>query len=142
MSVAYQFNQSAEQKTQHRRGHGKRPSPFCIRLTEAQRARLQLEAAGAPLGAYIKAKALNEPPLRMRRSGHSVEDREALARALALLGKSRIASNLNQLAYAANIGSLPMTPETEEFLLESLRDVRAIRLLLMKALGMKPGGSP
>ena len=129
MSITSGFNNLA----QHRKR--KRPSPFCIRLSEAQRARLVSEAAGAPLGAYIKAKALNQPPLRMRRSGHSIENREALAKTLALLGKSRLSSNLNQLAHAANIGSLPMTPETEEFLYECLQDIREIRRLLMTALG-------
>lgn len=90
-----------------------------------------------PLGSYIKAKALGERPLRSRRSGISVEDRQALAKALALLGRSRLSSNLNQLAHAANIGSLPMTPETEEFLHECLRDVREVRRLLMTALGLQ-----
>jgi len=130
MSVKRRFNKSANSK------NFKRPSPFCIRLSEPQRVRLAGEAAGVPLGAYIKAKALGEP-LRRRRTGLSIEDREALAKTLALLGKSRLSSNLNQLAHAANIGSLPMTPETEEFLRECLHDVREIRRLLMKALGLK-----
>jgi len=127
MSIVRRFNKSANLKR-------KRPSPFCIRLSEAQRARLADEAAGAPLGAYIKAKALGEP-LRMRRTGLSIQDREALAKTLALLGQSRLPSNLNQLAHAANIGALPMTPETEEFLRACLQDVRDIRNLLMRALG-------
>ena len=129
MPVARQFNQSSNPKK-------RRPSPFCIRLSESQRARLVDEAAGAPLGAYIKAKALGEP-LRNRRTGLPIEDRDALAKTLALLGKSHLSSNLNQLAHAANIGSLPMTPETEEFLRDCLRDVRDIRGLLMTALGLK-----
>ena len=116
----------------------KRTAPFCIRLNEEQRTQLANEAAGAPLGAYIKAKALGEP-LRKRRTGLSIEDREALAKTLALLGKSRLSNNLNQLAHAANIGSLPMTPETEEFLRDCLNDVREIRRLLMRALGMQAG---
>jgi len=130
MSVTRQFTQSASPNKR------KRPSPFCIRLSETQRARLAEEAAGAPLGAYIKAKALSEP-LKRRRTGLSVQDREALAQTLALLGKSRLSSNLNQLAHAANIGSLPITPETEEFLRECLQDIREIRRLLMVALGLK-----
>lgn len=94
-----------------------------------------------PLGAYIKAKALGDKPLRIRRTGLAVEDRRTLAKALALLGRSRLSSNLNQLAHAANIGSLPMTPETEAELLSALRDVREMRRLLMAALGLKPESS-
>jgi hypothetical protein len=120
----------------------KRPAPFAIRLSEAERARLTAEAKGAPLGAYIKAKALGTPPLRLRRSGLAVEDRQALAQALALLGRSHIANNLNQLAHAANIGALAMTPETESQLSETLADVRAMRSLLMTALGLKPEAGP
>ncbi len=81
-------------------------------------------------------------PLRSRRTGLAVEDRVALAKGLALLGRSRLASNLNQLAYAVNIGSLPVTPETEQELFAALRDVRELRRLFLSALGLKPEDAP
>ncbi len=113
------------------------PCP-CIRLSDAQRARLTAEAAGRPLGAYIKAKALGDKPLRRpRHEGITVADRRPLAQALALLGRSRIASNLNQIAHAVNVGVLPVTPETEAELFAAVRDVRAVRRMLVAALGMK-----
>jgi hypothetical protein len=121
-----------------RKPNKKRLPPFSIRLSEEERARLAMEAAGAPLGAYIKAKALGTPPLRVRRSGVVMEDRQSLAKGLALLGRSRLANNLNQIAYAVNIGSLPVTAETEEELFAALRDVRALRHLFLAALGLKP----
>jgi hypothetical protein len=121
----------------------KRPAPFSLRLSEDERARLVTEAGGAPLGAYIRAKVLGSaPPVRARRTGMAVADRQALAQVLALLGQSRLSSNLNQLAHAANIGALPLTPETESDLRECLRDVRAIRLLLLLALGLKAESRP
>ncbi len=121
----------------------KRPAPFSLRLSAEARARLALESGGAPLGAYIKAKLLGSaPPVRMRRTGLAVADRQALAQVLALLGQSRLSSNLNQLAHAANIGALPMTPETEAELAESIRDIRAIRRLLLVALGLKAEAQP
>jgi hypothetical protein len=121
----------------------KRVAPFSLRLNETERDRLTQEARGAPLGSYIKAKVLGDaPPLRLRRSGLAVEDRQALAKALALLGKSRLASNLNQLAHLAHVGALPATPEIEAELSEALADIREIRRLVMLALGLKPGGSP
>ena len=115
----------------------KRLAPFSLRLSETERARLTNEAKGVPLGAYIKAKVLGEPPLRLRRSGMALEDRQAMAQILALLGRSHVANNLNQLAHAANIGVLPMTPETEDELRAALRDVRAMRYLLLLALGIR-----
>lgn len=106
----------------------KREAPFAIRLSKGERARLEREAAGTPLGTYIKAKVFGAaPPVRTRRTGLAVEDRRALAQAVALLGRSRLSSNLNQLARLANIGALPMTPETEAELSTALGDVRDIR---------------
>ncbi len=119
----------------------KRTPPFSLRLNEEEKARLLAEASGTPLGTYIKAKAMGAP-LRARRSGLAALDRKALAQTLALLGQSRISSNLNQLAHAANLGVLPVTPETEEELLEACAEVADIRRLLMTALGLKPGSAP
>jgi hypothetical protein len=127
----------------HHSEPAKRPPPFSLRLTDTERARLLDEAAGTPLGTYIKAKVLGGvPPVRMRRSGLPVADRQALARVLALLGRSRVPNNLNQLAHAANIGTLPLTPETVAELRECLRFVRDIRDLLLDALGLLPEDAP
>lgn len=114
-----------------------RPPPFSIRLNHNERERLQAEAAGMPLGTYIKAKALNGTPLKR---AAAVEDRKALSQALALLGQSRIASNLNQLAHLGNIGALPLTPEMQAELLAALQHVGEVRALLIKAVGLKDGG--
>lgn len=116
-----------------------RAAPFSLRLSDSERARLALEAAGAPLGAYIRAKVLGGTvPVRTRRSGLAVEDRRSLAEGLALLGRSRLASNLNQLAHAANIGALPLDPETLADLADAIDAVREVRRLLIAALGLKP----
>jgi hypothetical protein len=142
MSVSGTFN-AAVADVPARRGRKHRAPPFSLRLSEADRARLAVEAAGAPLGAYIKAKVLgNAVKVRVRRSGLSVQDRQALGKALALLGQSRIASNLNQLALAANTGSLDLDPETAALLTGALDDVRALRRLLLSALGLKADASP
>lgn len=114
----------------------KRPAPFSLRLTETERARLEADAAGQPIGAYIKNRIFSEPA-PPRRRGASLADREALAKLLAQLGRSHVANNLNQLAKAVNTGSLPLTPETEAELLEALRAVREMRAQLMQALGLK-----
>ncbi|WDR06676.1 hypothetical protein PSQ90_04220 [Devosia rhodophyticola] len=121
----------------------KRPGPFSIRLSDADRARLAVEAAGAPLGGYIKAKLLGSVVVeRKHRKGLSIQDREALAQALALLGRSHLSSNLNQIAHAVNIGVLPVTPETEAELLAAVQDVRLMRRLLFSALGYRSEDQP
>lgn len=120
----------------------KRLPPFSLRLSTEERARLAHEANGAPLGAYIKAKVLSSAPIRTRRTGLLVEDRKALAQLLALLGQSRLSNNLNQLAHAANIGALPVTPDLESELRAAVFEVREVRRLLLMALGHKPEARP
>lgn len=65
-----------------------------------------------------------------------------MAQLVALLGRSRVFSNLNQLAHAANTGSLPCTPETEAALTQALADLQVIRRLLLTSLGLKPEAQP
>lgn len=123
----------------------KRPAPFSLRLTPDERARLVAESAGAPLGAFIKAKLLGGPPpkpVRRLRGARPLADTAALAQALALLGRARLANNLNQLAHLANIGALPVTPELEAELFACLDEVRKLRGLLLAALGLEPEVSP
>lgn len=145
MSLSDAFERASDNQLTKQTFHKqrrKRPAPFSLRLSAEERAKLIAEAKGAPLGAYIKAKLLGKSlPVRMRRTGLAIEDRKALAQVLALLGGSRLANNLNQLAYAANIGSLPITPDTEADLKATLGDVRALRRLLMAALGLKTEGT-
>ena len=88
----------------HNTAKPRRPAPFSVRLSKEERARLEAEAQGVPLGTYIKAKALGGAPLKR---AASVDDRKALAQALALLGKTHYANNLNQLAHLASMRDLP-----------------------------------
>jgi hypothetical protein len=115
----------------------RRSPPFSLRLTFEERAKLEQDAAGMSLGGYIRSRLLdpNRAPPR-RRGKFTVKDHRALAQLLAMLGQSRLANNVNQLAKAANSGSLPVTPETEEALLTAAREVAQMRELLIKALGV------
>lgn len=122
-------------------GPGKAAKPFSIRLTEDEK-RLLLECAGRlPLSTYVRNLLLDgSTRAARRRPANPVKDHQALARVLAALGQSRIANNLNQLAKAANIGALPVTPETEEEISEAYTAVLAMRDDLMRALGLAEGG--
>ncbi|WP_445190644.1 plasmid mobilization relaxosome protein MobC [Sphingobium sp. HWE2-09] len=53
-----------------------------------------------------------------------------------MLGQSRLANNVNQLARSANSGSLPFTPETEQALSSAADDIAAMRKMLIKALNL------
>ena len=76
-------------------------SPVTLRLTPDERERLEELSAGMTLSAYIQACVFaKEETRRKSRPKDIVADNKAAAEALALLGQSRIASNLNQLGFA------------------------------------------
>lgn len=118
-----------------------RPAPFSLRLTPEERLQLEYRANGLPLGAFIKSQLFGSRASRpVSKATRSIKDPEALAKALALLGQSRIASNLNQLAKAANIGMLPVMPDVIDEIEEACAAVANMRRLLIEALGLKAGG--
>lgn len=75
-------------------------------------------------------------PLPRRRGQFPVKDHQALSKVLSTLGQSNIANNLNQLARAAHVGALPVTPDIEADLQEAVRHVAAIREMLIAALDL------
>lgn len=121
-----------------KKAFNKRPAPFSLRLTFEERARLEKAASGISLSAYIKWRIFDpdKPPPR-KRGKAPVKDHKVLAALLAKLGKSRLASNLNQLAKAVHTGSLPVTPDTEKDIKRAAQDVHDMRALLILALGLK-----
>ncbi len=114
-----------------------RSSPFSVRFTDSERARLRALAGGQPLGRYIRERALagDVEPRRVRQE--PVQDGQVLGQLLGLLGQSRLASNLNQLAKAAHQGSLPVTQEVEAELRAACTAVQEMRALLLRALGLR-----
>lgn len=120
----------------------KKPTPFSLRLSFEERARLEQDASGMALGAYIRDRLFGEDAAPRQTRGHfPVKDYAALGRVLAALGQSRLSSNLNQLAKAVNTGSLPVTPETEKELRQACKDVQAMRRDLLIALGLHESGT-
>ena len=114
----------------------KTPSPLTLRLTVDERAKLEELAAGMTLSAYVRACVFaEETKRRKRRPKDVVADKKAIAEVLALLGQSRIASNLNQLAHHANLGILIVGDEEKADIAEATAHLQAIRGLLVQALG-------
>ncbi len=118
----------------------KREAPFSIRLSFDERARLAAAAGDMPVAAYIKSLLFaGDAPVARQRSRAPVKDTRALAELLACLGASRIPNNLNQLARAANSGSLIFDWDTKARIAAACDDVRVMRQLLMQGLGIKMG---
>lgn len=125
----------------------KAPPPFSLRLSVEERKKLEEAAAGMPLGTYIKTKLFDgDLSPRRTRGAAPVKDHASLAQVLGMLGNMRLANNLNQLARAANIGTLPLTPEVEEerqrAQRQNLRDkqqARAAREAVIRAKRFRSG---
>jgi len=116
-------------------------SPYSMRFTREERAWLDraAAAAGIPLAEFIRPRIFDESlPKRRTRSKHPVKDHEELAKVLGELGRSRLANNLNQLAKAANSGSLEVSPDTERAIKDGCADIRWMRQVLISALGLGP----
>lgn len=110
-------------------------STVTIRLTLAERAKLEELAAGMTLSTYVRACLFErEEKRRKRRPQTTVADKRAMAEVLALLGQSRIANNLNQLAYQANIGELEMDEREVRQIAEAYAYVGQMRQMLIKGL--------
>lgn len=120
-----------------RKSRKRRPPPFSLRLTSEERARLDRDAAGMSLGGYVRSRLFGEDAAPRRRGKFPVHDHKLLGEVLGRLGASRIANNLNQLAKAANLGTLPVTPELDDELRQACAEIAIMKLMLMKALGIK-----
>ena len=125
----------------------KYPPPFSIRFTDEERARLDRDAGTLSLAAYIRFKlfAGDEPPPAKRKLTRKVKPKPSaelavLGHMLGGLGQSRLASNLNQIAKAANMGALPVSPELEQELFAACAAVQSMRQDLIAALGVKAQG--
>lgn len=118
----------------------KRPAPLSLRLGPEDRQRLERDAAGMSLGSYIRWRLFDpdQPPPRQRGKA-PVKDHRTLGELVAKLGASHIASNLNQLARAANSGSLVLTPEVEADLRKAVEAITEMRRLLIQALDLSEG---
>lgn len=114
------------------------PPPFSMRLNQEERDELQKLAAGLPLGRFIKDAIFSSGQRPASSRKPSIVDQKSFAQLLGAIGQSRIASNINQLAKAANSGSLPVNKEVIEGLNDAVEAIKWIRDTLIKAIGLKP----
>jgi len=116
---------------------GKRQAPFSLRLTVEERAKLQELAGDMSISSFIKDNLFKSSGKKIRRRRRKpIKDQKLLAQVLAILGKSRLSQNMNQLAKASNTGSLPLISEVEKELRQACADIQAMRLMLMRGLGL------
>lgn len=112
--------------------------PFSLRLTAEERKRLDEMAGNQPLGSYIRDRLFGEKAEKRRKVKRPKPDSAMLAMVLSELGQSRLASNINQLAKAANMGALDITPEIEREIEQACQEIQTMRALLIAAFGVVP----
>lgn len=128
-TIKEEFNKTNQNKS---------PVPFSLRFTKEEREQLDRMAQGMPLGKFIRSKLFDGNSAPRRTKGRfPVKDEKALSKLLGILGQSRIANNINQLARAANLGSLPVNIETQKKLDDACRAIFWIRQQLILSLGLK-----
>ena len=111
---------------------------FAIRLTETERAELQRRAGELALGSYMKAVLFADGDKRRRRGARApVKDHVKLAEVLACLGQTRISESLEQLAKAAESGTLYVDDDVPQTIKKACDDICVMRLMLMSALGFQ-----
>lgn len=115
----------------------RKPAPFSLRLSLEERAYLDEQAGDQPLRAYIRDVLLSGQVRKRRILRKPKVDQQQLALLLALLGDSRLASKLNQLAHHANMGSLDCSEALEQELHEAYLAVIEMRNTLLGALGLR-----
>lgn len=121
----------------------KRPSPFPVRLSPSERTYLEGKAGGLALGTYIRQELLKDFDGKQRQPRKRLHkpdiNQQKVSALLAGLGQSRIPNNLNQLAKAANFGTLETSEDVEKQLLDACAAVEAMREALFVALGLRSG---
>mgnify|MGYP003117729919 CR=1 FL=1 len=111
--------------------------PYCIRLKPSEKARIEELAGDQTVSAFVRERCLGNEVAPRRRVKRYQPDHEVAAKLLAALGRSRIASNLNQIAKAMNLGAVPVDDELKADIAEACAAVVRMRRDSIVALGIK-----
>ena len=119
-----------------------RRAPVSIRLSKAEHLRLKhdADAYDLTLSAYIRERLFDD-------SGNydllpNETRQKLLAQILAELGSGRVSNSLTEIAEAANVGLLVLTPEIKQKIHTACGHVQDIHSSLLRALGLRPKDSP
>lgn len=122
------------------------PAPLSLRLTQEERETLEQAAKGQTLSAYVRQRLFGTDVKLEGRVGEirlsPMERQKLLAQILAELGSSRIGKSLAELAEAAQVGILPLSPDVLSEIRAACAHVRDLRAMLLRGLGLSPEKQP
>lgn len=113
--------------------------PVSVRLTETEIARLQIEAGSINLSLHIRERLIGGDLQKRRRTRMPKAGEVELSAILARLGQLELGASLRKLAYAAEIGALPLDEETAGAIRSASDSLRLLRADLLRAIGLKEG---
>ncbi|PHR92439.1 MAG: hypothetical protein COA69_08685 [Robiginitomaculum sp.] len=111
--------------------------PISFRVTLLEKSKIKKLAGSQSVSNYLRREALGGKVASKRKKRLPDLDDKRLARLLGALGQSRLSSNMNQIAKAANMGALPVTDDLVVELHTACADIRAMRHDIITALGIK-----
>lgn len=106
----------------------KRLPPYSLRLSIAERSKLDKLANGNSLSAYIKSQIF-------LKSNGNVDNTKMLSQILALLGAKNINQNLGVIAKASEDGTLYVDDDIKAEIRHACSDIRSMHDILLVALG-------
>ena len=137
IALQQDFAVSADKQQSKRKK--KRAAPLSIRLSANERAWLEEQAGGMPIGTFVKSRLFaandNTPPRTRNRA--PVKDYEELAKVHGKFGRFDVFLTIKGLLKAIENGNIRLKPTTEDVLVSACEDIRDIRHHVMKALGTR-----
>jgi len=115
----------------------KRMSPLSVRLSTEQRERLERDAVGMSLNAYVLSKLFDDQPKPKRKHRKPTKRDKAIASALRRLAHSGMAAFLASQIVAQEEGRLGLSSDEEAELREAYTECYRIRCDLIEALGLQ-----
>jgi len=131
---------SGSAKIPQRKATEQRPPVLSIRITPEERIRLEREAGGRSLSSFVRARLFEDGGRRRGPSSSRtvISDHKALARVLGAMGRSPAIGTLKGVLAACDEGAILLAPEAEAALRSACSHIHAMRLDLLKALGLRP----
>ncbi|EFL90210.1 hypothetical protein [Ahrensia sp. R2A130] len=114
--------------------------PRSIRFSDEEWRAIDAKRGKLSASAYVRQCTLDrlgKPRRKISGAPAPHTTQTQLAQIIALLGKSQALSVLRGLLNLARMSALPVTTETENHIKAACDDIRQIKSLLMKALGLK-----
>jgi len=130
------FNRASCARAKH-----DKPKPFSIRLTDDERALIRRKAGNKPLGTYVRDRLLGDQAAKRTSVRSPRPDYALIGKVLAALGPSDLATSICMMAKLAERGSLLVDDDCSASLQSACNDIQEMRLLLIRALGLKSGGA-